>query len=188
MKLSSYEFEVLQDKAFFYAKHRIVAQWQAFLEDLHTQLLAQSFPITNHGKISKGDNYQQLPYMVLDYPSILGKEDIFAFRNIFLWGEGLVSTWVFQGSYKTEWQEKIIQLYPMLIDLKVHLQYVPELWTHEINDKTNFAVNQLSKEVFVAQLNELSFIKLSRFFPFKTWEDNPMKEILTYFKTITHSL
>ena len=34
-------------------------------------------------KIAKGENYLGLPYVILDYPRIFGKEDVFAFRTMF---------------------------------------------------------------------------------------------------------
>ena len=38
------------------------------------------------GKISKGENYLGLPYAILDYPAIFKKENVFAIRTMFWWG------------------------------------------------------------------------------------------------------
>lgn len=45
-------------------------QWDAFKE------LTATMP-----KISKGENYLQLPYLILDYPAIFEKNNIFALRT-----------------------------------------------------------------------------------------------------------
>ena len=38
------------------------------------------------GKISRGENYRGLPYLILDYPAYFSQKDIFAFRTMFWWG------------------------------------------------------------------------------------------------------
>lgn len=38
------------------------------------------------GKISKGENYRDLPYLVLDYPRLFTKDDILNVRLLFWWG------------------------------------------------------------------------------------------------------
>ncbi|RYG23967.1 MAG: hypothetical protein EOO01_43830, partial [Chitinophagaceae bacterium] len=48
-------------------------------------------------KIAKGENYKGLPYVMLDYPRHFGKEDIFAFRTMFWWGNFLSFTWHLKG-------------------------------------------------------------------------------------------
>lgn len=58
-------------------------QWDAFKE------LTATMP-----KISKGENYLQLPYLILDYPAIFEKNNIFALRTFFWWGNFLVSTFM----------------------------------------------------------------------------------------------
>lgn len=38
------------------------------------------------GKISKGENYLGLPYIILDHPSIFKRNDLFVIRTMFWWG------------------------------------------------------------------------------------------------------
>ena len=42
--------------------------------------------IKSEPKISRGENYLQLPYMLLDYPRFFDTENIFAVRTMFWWG------------------------------------------------------------------------------------------------------
>src|SRR5262245_43273102 len=37
-------------------------------------------------KISKGEKYLGLPYVMLDYPRLFTKDDVFAIRTLFWWG------------------------------------------------------------------------------------------------------
>src|SRR5215475_6975736 len=37
-------------------------------------------------RIFRGDNYKHLPYAVMDYPALYTKENSFAYRTMFWWG------------------------------------------------------------------------------------------------------
>ncbi len=41
------------------------------------------------GKLSRGENYQGQPWMLLDFPRKMSKEGISGFRTLFLWGHGI---------------------------------------------------------------------------------------------------
>src|SRR4051812_7539492 len=51
-------------------------------------------------KIYKGENYLQLPYVIMDYPRCFDKEDIFAIRTMFWWGNFFSITLHLSGIYK----------------------------------------------------------------------------------------
>src|SRR6476620_3375345 len=51
-------------------------------------------------KIFKGENYRQLPYVILDYPRCFEKENIFAVRTMFWWGNFVSITLHLSGTYK----------------------------------------------------------------------------------------
>ena len=59
-------------------------------------------------KISKGENYKGLPWLVLDYPRYFNKEDIFAIRTLFWWGNFFSITLHISGKYKMRYEKKII--------------------------------------------------------------------------------
>ena len=54
-------------------------------------------------KISRGENYNGLPYVMLDYPRCFGKEDVFAMRTMFWWGNFFSITWHLKGKYSKEY-------------------------------------------------------------------------------------
>jgi hypothetical protein len=51
-------------------------------------------------KISRGENYKGLPWVMLDYPRVFGREDVFAIRTMFWWGHAFSVTLHLKG----EWQ------------------------------------------------------------------------------------
>ena len=50
-------------------------------------------------KVSKGENYKGLPYVMLDYPRVFGKEDVCAIRTMFWWGHAFSVTLHLKGKY-----------------------------------------------------------------------------------------
>jgi len=50
-------------------------------------------------RISKGEQYKGLPWVMLDYPRVFGKEDIFAIRTMFWWGHYFSMTLHLKGEY-----------------------------------------------------------------------------------------
>ena len=73
-------------------------QWDAFKE------LTATMP-----KISKGENYLQLPYLILDYPAIFEKNNIFALRTFFWWGNFFSINLHISGIYKTAFQDTLLK-------------------------------------------------------------------------------
>jgi|SRR5580658_2635596 hypothetical protein len=50
-------------------------------------------------RISKGEQYKGLPWVMLDYPRVFGKEDILAIRTMFWWGHYFNVTLHLKGGY-----------------------------------------------------------------------------------------
>jgi len=51
----------------------------------HIELLPHG-SLTESGKISRGENYRQLPYLVLDFPRFSSGNKVFMYRTMFWWG------------------------------------------------------------------------------------------------------
>src|ERR1700744_546088 len=51
-------------------------------------------------KISKGENYKGLPWVMLDYPRVFGREEVFAIRTMFWWGHGFSVTLHLKGKFQ----------------------------------------------------------------------------------------
>ena len=62
---------------------------------MHIQVQSLRLPeavIQSSPKITRGENYQLLPYVILDYPRCFQKEQVFAIRTMFWWGKGISIT------------------------------------------------------------------------------------------------
>ena len=57
---------------------------------------------TSTPKISKGENYKDLPYVMLDYPRCFQKEKTIAIRTFFWWGNFFSINLQLSGEYKEQ--------------------------------------------------------------------------------------
>jgi hypothetical protein len=108
VQLSSAEMTLVCDPAWILTKNAIMTKVVALLAALSERYVEVYAPLTGEGglpptqppKISKGENYRGLPYVMLDYPRIFGKEDVFAIRTMFWWGHYFSVTLHLKGIYK----------------------------------------------------------------------------------------
>ena len=108
ISLSSSEFELVTNAEIILTKNRVLQKVQEGLGHLGNH--EQHFIETNHfsqlqefkiaPKISKGENYLGLPYVILDYPRHSTGEDFFFIRQMFWWGNFFSCTLQVKGKYK----------------------------------------------------------------------------------------
>ena len=93
--LSKLEMELVQNREWILTKQLIINKvYQLFGEllaaykETSRQQTHSIVDFYKHlgGKISRGENYLGLPYVILDYPASFIKENIFAIRTFFWWG------------------------------------------------------------------------------------------------------
>ena len=123
----------------------------------------------NHAKISKGENYLNLPYMVLDYPSIFSKEDIFAFRTMFYWGNFFSNTLHLEGKYLEQSRQRLYADTPSLIKCNTYISVGETPW-HYHYEANNY--KELSQDNCSKLLSD-NFVKLSTKIELDNWHNLP---------------
>lgn len=93
--LSALEMELVNNKEWIFTKQQIIEKVYHLFGELHhnyrqiveteNDILPSIFQKPG-GKISKGENYKGLPFLILDYPAMFTKENILAIRTMFWWG------------------------------------------------------------------------------------------------------
>ncbi|MDB5201482.1 MAG: hypothetical protein JWQ27_891 [Ferruginibacter sp.] len=111
---SERELKLAQDKEIILTKTALLQKVAALLEQrvaiiknlvtgsLQDERLHYALP-----KIARGENYNGYPYLMMDYPSVFGKEDIFALRTMFWWGHFCSITLQLSGSFLNEYRGRI---------------------------------------------------------------------------------
>lgn len=121
------------------------------------------------GKISKGENYRNLPYLVLDYPASFHKQNIFAYRTMFWWGNFFSSTLHLQGESLDLYRRRLIDTIDFLKDKGLFVSVGDTPW-HYHYDANNYAL--IGKE-HIEHLSTATFIKLSKRMELVEWESVP---------------
>ena len=121
-------------------------------------------------KIAKGENYLQLPYVLLDYPRCFDGDNIFAVRTMFWWGNFFSMALHLSGTYKQMFQQKIVEnLVTAAPGFFICIN--EDQWQHHFEADNYIPVKQLSQKELHAIISKNKFVKLAVKFPLHQWND-----------------
>ncbi len=163
------EQELLEDASIFYHKASITQKVIQLLNQAKSQIQLTSvhsnFPYpenmdTQLGKISKGENYQGLPYLMLDFPRLFKSNEIFAFRTFFWWGNYCLSILHLSGAQLDLYRSKLVLQYEYLKQIPIYISAENEEWHHALDDNHYKLVSDLTHEEYTNLIENQLFIKL----------------------------
>jgi len=179
-ELSPDELRVINDTGFFKVKREISHKIQeslAVLGENITEVL-QRYPdqipsgIMNIApKISQGERYLELPWLILDYPRGFTGEDVFAFRSMFWWGKHFSFTIHISGKHFESIERKLRENISMLRNKDFYICVNKDQWQHHF-EKTNYRLlDELSEKETAAYIHDAAFIKLGRKLPLNSFSE-----------------
>jgi len=136
--------------------------------------IAHHFPkqvLKSLSKISKGENYKGLPYLVLDFPRSFDHENIFAIRTMFWWGNFFSITLQLAGDHKILFEKKIISSYEILKQKGFFICVHEKQWEHHFESSNYIQISNYDKNAFADIVKANSFIKLASKTSLKQWDD-----------------
>lgn len=168
VKLSKEELALVTDAEFILTKNRIVQKVYELFGLLCEEFRQKSvhLPATFLAippKISKGENYLGLPWVMLDYPRAFSNTDVFAIRCFFWWGNFFSITLQLQGSNKVHYSDAI----------KSYLKTNAGGWWICINDDPwhhHFETDNYCFAKADLDMAALPFIKLAKKIPLEQWD------------------
>ena len=193
IQLSPFEMSLLTNSEWILTKNIIVKKAQRLLEEVqqnisdYTKQHSHIFPaevIAISPKISKGENYMGLPWLMLDFPRYFDKKNIFAIRIMFWWGNFFSITLHLSGQYKQKYTSGIINSYKELCANEYYTCINEEQWHHHLEKENYLPVRGFMTNDFADHIEKKSFIKLSREFSFFQW-DNTIRLLSESFSQIT---
>ena len=138
-------------------------------------------------KISKGEKYQGLPYLILDYPRLFEHENIFAVRTMFWWGHFFSVTLHLSGIYKEASEEKLIAKYEALKEKEYYCYINEDQWEHHFENDNYVLLSELNKNDFEKAIREKPFVKLANKIALQQWDD-ANEILLRFFREIIEIL
>ena len=189
LMLSAEELQLVSATNWILTKRKIIEDvnifFANFAEDLKVLVMAEKkwlpHAVTSSTpKIAKGENYLQLPYLILDYPRCFDKENVFAIRTMFWWGNFFSITIHLSGSYKLMYQENLVINFDKLKQGVFYLCINESQWHHHFEDDNYISVNNLTQKEIVTIIRQKQFIKLAVKFRLQQWDDIPALLEKTY--------
>jgi hypothetical protein len=182
--LSKYELELVTNAQILLTKNEIIKKVCAlfglmaneFVPKVQDILPAEVTRISP--KISKGENYEGLPYVMLDYPRYFKKDEAFAIRTFFWWGNFFSITLQLAGQYKHQYLSKLQQNIRAGTFDNWYINVGNNEWDHHYRE-CNYRLLQLDDE-----LEDKRVIKLSTKIPLIQWDEVQLYLSKSFKKTI----
>jgi hypothetical protein len=195
IQLSTEELSLVQNAGWLLTKNTIIEKVYALFGEIahrvrgdltaRQALLAEV--LVPSPKISKGENYRGLPWVMLDYPRLFNRQDTFAIRSFFWWGHFFSVTLHLKGQYKERFQQNLLNNLPLLAKHQFYLCISGEEWRHEFEDDNYTLLTQLNSSAVEKILLANDFCKLSAKISLPQW--NQSKELLIdLYETIITSI
>ena len=159
---------------------------QAMQNEVGRQGTMLPAPIFNSTpKIAKGENYLQLPYVILDYPRCFNKPDIFAVRTMFWWGNFFSITLQVSGIYKNKLQQQLLDNSMQHQWEDFYICINEDEWQHHFEEDNYLPCKELSAAAFKKITADKSFIKVAIKYELQQW--NEIQQLLQIkFKQLLH--
>jgi hypothetical protein len=168
--LSPSEAALIGNAEIILTKNSIIQKTVALLAQLQEQLTA--YPVAFHSspKISRGENYRGLPYVVLDYPRIASGEDLFFIRSMFWWGHCFSSTLQLAGLYKEMALPQLAAAYPVLAEKQYFIGVHTDPWQHHFESSNYQAINALTPSAYKTLLEQPPHTKIAARWSLSEWD------------------
>ncbi|HJW17516.1 MAG TPA: hypothetical protein VJ499_10370 [Flavisolibacter sp.] len=173
IQLSDSELELACNAGIILTKNSIIRKTIALLGSIEEAIVQQSdrgklFSISP--KISRGEYYEGLPYVVLDYPRYSRSPDLCFIRTMFWWGHFFSSTLQVSGDIKTRYIPAIEAAYELLAEKDYYIGVNTDPWQHHFEENNYIPVQRLSAGAFQAILEEQEHIKIAAKLPLAQWQ------------------
>src|SRR5437762_11030135 len=108
---------------------------------------------------------------MLDYPRYFDKENFFAIRTMFWWGNFFSTTLHLSGKYKELYSKNMINNYEELKRNNFYCCINEDQWHHHLEIKNYKPVKEFSVIEFKNHIAERSYIKLAKKLLLSHWND-----------------
>lgn len=171
--LSTAEMNLVTQQDFILTKNKIITKVYELLGNVNEfyknefesqKFLPKEVLLTN-AKISRGENYQDLPWVMLDYPRYFNQENAFAIRTFFWWGNFISIHFLVQGKYVLPIKNALLSQKNLHENWFICHHQNP--WQHHFEADNYLPISHFTKE----QIAKLQFIKLAKKIPLQEWDN-----------------
>lgn len=177
LTLSEEERLLMTDTRFILTKNAVMKKVELLFGALSERLrqsiiefgLNESPLFIPNPKIARGEQYQNLPWIMLDYPRIFTKTDTCAIRCFFWWGHYWTITLQLAGVYLDQYKQKAAAfVQENKAEKDWYLSVGDDPWQHQLEPTAYTEVHLIDKTYWQ---EERSFLKLVKKIPLEQWDD-----------------
>ena len=173
------EMELVSSPDIILTKNAILQKIKLFFEELQvkqleiindyrSQLPGEILKISP--KISRGENYKGLPWLVLDNPRYFQHNNIYAIRTMFWWGSFFSITLHLSGNNKNYFKEKFLLNLSQLRTKEVCIYTGTDEWEHDLDPITYKSLRAINNDELEKIISANNFLKLAIKFPIESLE------------------
>ncbi len=119
---------------------------------------------SSNGKISKGENYLQMPWVMLDSPNYFKGINVFAVRTFFWWGNYISINFLITGCLVDDIKYTLLKTKSNFKDWSLCIHESP--WHHHFKEDNFIKLEQAPS----SQIEGMKFIKLAKKIPLQEWD------------------
>lgn len=174
-QLDSKELSIVVDAEWILHKNRIIEKvfhlFGSLQEAMAADRVISTFPVEAalSPKISKGENYQGLPYVILDYPRLFSRDNIFACRTFFWWGRFFSTTVHLAGDFLVPHRATLLASREVLAADNWFVCVQDDPWQHHFEASNFLTIASLKPEQWES-LVQKPFVKLAKRYELQEWE------------------
>ncbi|HMR82680.1 MAG TPA: hypothetical protein PKE30_06100 [Niabella sp.] len=166
--LSPQHIKLVTNAEWILTKNEILGHIKSVFEDLYKEQLplVQSSLLPDEvlrsgSKISRGENYLGLPWIVLDHPRHFIKGNIFAIRTLFWWGRFFSTALHISGHWQQWAAPKLAAAFSSLQNNNLHICCNGDEWVHDVTSTSYLPVTAMTQKEFEKILAEAPFVKIA---------------------------
>jgi len=164
------EMELVSSPDIILTKNAILQKIKSFYEELQikqqdilkkysSQLPEEVLKISP--KISRGENYKGLPWLVLDNPRYFQHNNIFAIRTMFWWGNFFSITLHISGNNKNNLLKNLTDNVSLLEKNDFYIYNGTKEWEHDIDPDSYKKLSAIDGDKLQKIFSANSFLKLA---------------------------
>jgi hypothetical protein len=177
-QFSSKELQYLGDTDFLLTKRTILEKafsgFKTCSELIDIELLKSSYKIDSKyllpaSKISRGDNYRGLPYMVLDNPRYFKKGSVLSYRILLWWGNFISFSLHLEGDICAAALTSILSKYQERIHNQTYYCLGLTPWEHHFEESNYQLLVKITPDQVNEHYKEYGFIRITKKATLKEW-------------------
>ncbi|WP_423737309.1 hypothetical protein [Chitinophaga caseinilytica] len=175
-RLTESEMALAADAEIILTKNRVIEKVYAMFGSLQSAMEADmtiggwELEGAQPPKISRGEQYLGLPYVMLDYPRAFSRNSIFACRTFFWWGRYFSLTLHLAGEELERRRGALTGMHERLASAGWHVCVNDDPWQHHFGEDNYRAASTLTEEQWKGILQQ-PFVKIAKQCKLTDWEN-----------------